>query len=51
MLRVEIGALHEADVSYIENPNRGIQLYPGCMQIEVTGSGTKPLPDGVSLPG
>jgi hypothetical protein len=43
--------LHEAEVSHVQTPNRGIQLYIQCVQIEVTGSGTVQLPEGVSFPG
>jgi cellulase len=44
-------ALHEGDVAYTQNPNRGAQFYPDCVQIEVTGDGTVSLPSGVSFPG
>ena len=51
LIRAEIIALHEGDVSYIANPKRGAQFYPDCVQIEVTGEGTVELPKGVSFPG
>jgi len=51
ILRLEIIALHEADTLYSKNPARGAQLYPSCIQIEVTGSGTRDLPPGVTFPG
>lgn len=43
--------LHEGDVSFLDNPNRGAQFYPDCVQIEVTGDGDVELPEGVSFPG
>ncbi|OAK96061.1 endoglucanase B [Phaeosphaeriaceae sp. SRC1lsM3a] len=51
LIRAEMIALHEGDVSYIANPRRGAQFYPDCVQIEVTGDGTVELPKGVSFPG
>jgi cellulase len=52
LIRAEMIALHEGDVSYITNPRRGAQFYPDCVQIEVTGDGIVSLPsDGVSFPG
>jgi cellulase len=51
ILRVEILALHESDTLYSANPARGIQLYPSCGQIKVTGSGSTTLPTGVAFPG
>ncbi|KAH9881197.1 hypothetical protein J1614_001692 [Plenodomus biglobosus] len=51
LIRAEIIALHEADVSYKANPRRGAQFYADCVQIQVTGNGTVALPDGVSFPG
>ncbi|KAJ3476621.1 hypothetical protein NLI96_g11037 [Meripilus lineatus] len=51
LLRSELLALHEADVSHAANPNRGIQIYISCVQIEVTGTGSTQLPEGVSFPG
>ena len=44
-------ALHEGDVGYNQNPIRGAQFYPNCVQIEVVGNGTVSLPEGVSFPG
>ncbi|KAF9651985.1 hypothetical protein BDM02DRAFT_325326 [Thelephora ganbajun] len=51
ILRVEIIALHEADSLYSQDPARGAQFYPSCIQIQVTGSGSRTLPSGVSFPG
>lgn len=51
LLRTELLALHEADVSHEANPNRGVQIYISCVQLEVIGNGTTPLPTGVSFPG
>jgi len=51
LFRVELVTLHEAEVAHSKNPNRGVQLYMSCIQIEVTGSGTVSLPQGVSFPG
>ncbi|KAG9101553.1 hypothetical protein FRC06_002837, partial [Ceratobasidium sp. 370] len=50
LLRAEIVALHEANVSYQDNPVRGAQLYMSCVQIAVTSSGSA-LPAGVAFPG
>jgi len=50
-LRPELITLHEAEVAHTGNGNRGVQLYMECIQIEVTGSGTVTLPQGVSFPG
>lgn len=46
LLRQEIIALHEADAVYTENPVRGAQFYPSCVQIEVTSGGSASPPDG-----
>lgn len=43
--------LHEGEVSFDENPIRGAQFYPNCVQIEVTGDGDIELPKGVGFPG
>ncbi|KAH6908346.1 endoglucanase B [Coprinopsis sp. MPI-PUGE-AT-0042] len=51
LLRPELFTLHEADVAHTANPNRGIQLYTECVQIQVQGNGTVSLPAGVSFPG
>lgn len=51
LVRAELIALHEGDVSYKANPRRGAQFYPDCVQIEVTGDGDVELPKGVSFPG
>ncbi|KAH3948519.1 hypothetical protein HBH53_096810 [Parastagonospora nodorum] len=52
LIRAEMIALHEGDVSYIANLRRGAQFYPDCVQIEVVGDGDVALPsDGVGFPG
>ena len=51
LLRSELLALHEADVSHAANPNRGVQIYISCVQLEVVGNGTTTLPSGVTFPG
>jgi cellulase len=52
LIRAEMIALHEGDVSYVTNPRRGAQFYPDCVQIEVTGEGSVELPsEGVDFPG
>lgn len=51
LLRDEILAHHESDTTFNTNPARGTQLYMGCVQIKVTGSGTTTLPAGVAFPG
>ena len=51
LLRDEILAHHESDTTFNVDPNRGTQLYMGCVQIKVTGSGTTTLPAGVAFPG
>jgi hypothetical protein len=52
LIRAEMIALHEGDVSYVANPRRGAQFYPDCVQIEVTGEGSVELPsEGVDFPG
>ncbi|KAJ3152075.1 hypothetical protein HDU86_005920 [Geranomyces michiganensis] len=40
VVRSEIGALHEADALFSQNPARGIQMYVSCSQIAVTGTGS-----------
>ncbi|CAE6417645.1 unnamed protein product, partial [Rhizoctonia solani] len=45
ILRHEILGLHVAQAV------GGAQFYPHCVQIKLTGSGTKSLPTGVALPG
>ncbi|KAG8703036.1 hypothetical protein FRC12_019248 [Ceratobasidium sp. 428] len=50
LLRAEIIALHEANVSYQSNSARGAQHYMSCVQIAVTSSGSA-LPSGVAFPG
>ncbi|KAG8714794.1 hypothetical protein FRC11_007114, partial [Ceratobasidium sp. 423] len=45
ILRHEILGLHVA------HELGGAQFYPHCVQIKLTGSGTKSLPTGVALPG
>ncbi|KAI9898144.1 hypothetical protein N3K66_006504 [Trichothecium roseum] len=39
LVRQEIIAQHESDKSYAEDPNRGAQFYPSCVQVDVTGGG------------
>lgn len=51
LFRTEILALHESDTLFSQDPARGIQLYPSCSQITITGSGKTTLPGGVSFPG
>ncbi|KAF8649571.1 hypothetical protein AX16_005733 [Volvariella volvacea WC 439] len=51
LLRSELLTLHEAEVSHLNDNNRGLQIYIGCVQIEVTGNGTVRLPPGVGFPG
>jgi len=51
LLRPELITLHEAEVSHQSNPQRGNQLYMACVQIQVLGSGTVSLPQGVAFPG
>lgn len=51
LFRTEILALHESDTLFSANSARGIQLYPSCGQITVTGSGSITLPAGTSFPG
>jgi cellulase len=51
LIRAEMIAFHEGEVSWLKNPRRGAQFYPNCVQIEVEGDGTTVLPEGVSFPG
>ncbi|TFK33467.1 glycosyl hydrolase family 61-domain-containing protein [Crucibulum laeve] len=51
LLRAEILGLHEADTLYSQAGTRGIQVYPSCVQIKVTSSGSQSLPGGTSFPG
>lgn len=51
LLRAELIALHEGDARFDENPIRGAQFYPNCVQLMVGGNGTVELPEGVSFPG
>jgi cellulase len=52
LVRAEMIALHEGDVSYVANPKRGAQFYSDCVQIQVLGDGEVELPtDGVDFPG
>ncbi|KAL5120062.1 hypothetical protein ACEQ8H_001887 [Pleosporales sp. CAS-2024a] len=51
LIRAEMIALHEGEVSYLANPRRGAQFYPDCVQIEVQGDGDVALPEGVGFPG
>ena len=47
----EILALHESDTLFTANKDRGIQLYPSCVQIRVTSNGNDVPPGGASWPG
>ncbi|KAF8202203.1 glycoside hydrolase family 61 protein [Pholiota molesta] len=49
LFRAEILALHEADVAYVDNPVRGIQLYMDCVQVAITSLGSLPLPSNESI--
>lgn len=40
LVRQEIIALHEADTAFSDNPKKGAQLYPGCVQITVANGGS-----------
>ena len=40
LFRQEIIAHHESEVSFAENPARGAQFYPSCVQIEITSGGS-----------
>ncbi|KAK2757683.1 hypothetical protein FQN54_004652 [Arachnomyces sp. PD_36] len=51
LLRHEIIGLHEGDAVYSENPIRGTQFYPACIQLEVTEGGSATPPGGVTFPG
>ncbi|KAF2745575.1 lytic polysaccharide monooxygenase [Sporormia fimetaria CBS 119925] len=51
LIRAEMIALHEGEVSLLDNPIRGAQFYPNCVQIEVVGDGDVELPKGVGFPG
>ncbi|KAK0448844.1 glycosyl hydrolase family 61-domain-containing protein [Armillaria borealis] len=51
LYRIEILALHESDTLYTANSARGIQLYPSCHQLTVTGSGSTSPPEWCSFPG
>lgn len=44
LLRQEIIAGHEAESTFDQNPARGAQFYPSCIQLEVT-SGGNAVPD------
>lgn len=44
LVRQEIIAHHESDTAFSENPARGAQFYPSCVQVEVSGSGSA-VPD------
>ncbi|KAG9254499.1 glycosyl hydrolase family 61-domain-containing protein [Emericellopsis atlantica] len=39
LFRQEIIAHHESDTAFEDNPARGAQFYPSCVQIEVSGDG------------
>ncbi|EIN11131.1 hypothetical protein PUNSTDRAFT_142953 [Punctularia strigosozonata HHB-11173 SS5] len=51
LLRSDLIALHQAEISRLTNKNFGAQVYVGCVQLEVLGSGTTTLPVGVGFPG
>ncbi|TDZ36043.1 putative endo-beta-1,4-glucanase D [Colletotrichum spinosum] len=40
IIRHEIIALHESDTAYSENPARGAQFYPSCIQVDIEGTGS-----------
>lgn len=44
LVRQEIIAHHESDTAFAENPARGAQFYPSCVQVEVAGDGNA-VPD------
>ncbi|KAM0323726.1 hypothetical protein ACHAQA_008663 [Verticillium albo-atrum] len=44
LVRQEIIAHHESEVSFASNPARGAQFYPSCVQLEVTEGGSA-VPD------
>jgi cellulase len=44
LLRQEIIAGHEAESTFDQNPARGAQFYPSCINLEVTGGGNA-VPD------
>ncbi|KAF7558549.1 hypothetical protein G7046_g5614 [Stylonectria norvegica] len=44
IIRQEIIALHESNARYDQDPSRGAQFYPSCVQFEITGSGST-VPD------
>lgn len=44
LIRQEIIAHHESESTFDQNPSRGAQFYPSCVQVEVSGSGST-VPD------
>jgi hypothetical protein len=42
---------HEIIAVFVANEYPGVQIYPGCHQLEVTSSGTTTVSDLVSFPG
>ncbi|ROT37064.1 hypothetical protein SODALDRAFT_334132 [Sodiomyces alkalinus F11] len=44
LIRQEIIAHHESEVSFEANPARGAQFYPSCVQVEITSGGSS-VPD------
>jgi cellulase len=44
LIRQEIIAHHESETTFDQNPARGAQFYPSCIQFEITGSGSA-VPD------
>ncbi|TFK27849.1 hypothetical protein FA15DRAFT_585662 [Coprinopsis marcescibilis] len=51
LLRAEIIAHHESDTLFTQNPSRGAQLYPSCVQVRVVSNGNSLLPGGAAFPG
>ncbi|KAJ2776999.1 hypothetical protein H4R18_005381 [Coemansia javaensis] len=50
LLRPELISLHEADRVFGKDKTAGAQYYPGCVQLNVKGTGTA-VPQGWSIPG
>lgn len=44
LFRQEIIAHHESDAAFNQNPARGAQFYPSCVQVEITSGGSA-VPD------
>jgi cellulase len=45
LVRQELLALHMADTRGDQNPARGAELYPSCVQVDVVGGGGAATPD------